>query len=261
MKKIISLFVAIGLATSLFGCGSSPTTPAKEETSKMSVGYQVDPPKDGEEIAKITTNMGVIKMRFFPEEAPKTVENFKGLAKKGYYNGVTFHRIIPDFMIQGGDPEGTGRGGESFWGKPFADEFSDKLFNITGSVSMANAGKNTNGSQFFINNSTVAVDWARFQEIYDSYYFPHKEEFNAQYGGTVDMEKVTDEIKKLYDTYCGNISLDGGLSTNAKGHTVFAQVFEGQDVVDKISKVQTDQQDKPAENVVMEKVEIITYKA
>lgn len=101
-------------------------------------------------IAKIQTNMGVIEIELFPNIAPKTVENFTTHAKNGYYNGVGFHRIIKDFMIQGGDPDGTGMGGESIWGERFNDEFSKELTHEKGALSMANAGPNTNGSQFFI---------------------------------------------------------------------------------------------------------------
>jgi cyclophilin family peptidyl-prolyl cis-trans isomerase len=105
----------------------------------------------GDEVAVMETNHGTIKLKFFPDAAPKAVENFKGLAKKGYYDGVTFHRVIDGFMIQGGDPRGTGTGGESLWGKPFEDEFSPKVrFDRKGLLAMANAGPRTNGSQFFI---------------------------------------------------------------------------------------------------------------
>ena len=100
--------------------------------------------------AIIKTSMGEIEIQLFPTQAPKTVKNFVELAKKGYYNNVTFHRVIPDFMVQTGDPTATGAGGESIYGHPFEDEFSKELFNIKGAVSMANAGPNTNGSQFFI---------------------------------------------------------------------------------------------------------------
>ena len=100
--------------------------------------------------AVIKTNHGDIKVQLFEKEAPMTVENFIRLAKKGYYDNTTFHRVISDFMIQGGDPKGDGTGGESIWGHPFEDEFSNKLFNLRGALSMANSGPNTNGSQFFI---------------------------------------------------------------------------------------------------------------
>lgn len=140
----------------------TPTESVNPETSKASdetlttnttqdmTFSQTALPQKGDKIAVITTNKGVIKIRLFPQFAPKTVENFIGLAEKGYYNGLIFHRVIPDFMIQGGDPTGTGMGGESIWGGTFADEFSDSVHNIHGALSMANAGPGTNGSQFFI---------------------------------------------------------------------------------------------------------------
>ncbi|MDN5415319.1 MAG: peptidylprolyl isomerase, partial [Lactococcus raffinolactis] len=101
-------------------------------------------------VATIHTNLGDLTVKLFDDVAPKTVKNFVELAEKGYYNGVIFHRIIRDFMIQGGDPTGTGMGGESIYGEKFEDEFSENVFNIRGALSMANAGPNTNGSQFFI---------------------------------------------------------------------------------------------------------------
>ncbi|MDH5597433.1 MAG: peptidylprolyl isomerase [Candidatus Peregrinibacteria bacterium] len=107
-------------------------------------------PEQGEQIVVMETSNGTIKIRLFPDFAPKTVENFVGLIEKGYYDGLIFHRVIPDFMVQGGDPTGTGRGGESLWGGKFEDEFSPNLKNVRGALSMANAGPDTNGSQFFI---------------------------------------------------------------------------------------------------------------
>ncbi|MDD5730268.1 MAG: peptidylprolyl isomerase [Candidatus Omnitrophica bacterium] len=106
----------------------------------------------------LETNQGNIEIKLFPEVAPKTVENFLGLVNKGYYNGIIFHRVIKNFMIQGGDPTGTGMGGDSIWGKPFADEVKATVtFDRKGLVAMANAGPNTNGSQFFI--TTVPTPW------------------------------------------------------------------------------------------------------
>ncbi|MCX7612075.1 MAG: peptidylprolyl isomerase [Ignavibacterium sp.] len=109
-------------------------------------------------VAIIQTNMGIIELELFADKTPKTVENFVGLAKKGYYNGVIFHRVIDKFMIQGGDPTGTGRGGESLWGGKFEDEIVPELkHDSEGILSMANAGPNTNGSQFFI--TLVPTPW------------------------------------------------------------------------------------------------------
>lgn len=111
---------------------------------------QLRQPAAGDTVATIKTSMGDIKVVLFPDAAPKAVENFTTHAENGYYDGVIFHRVIPDFMIQGGDPLGKGIGGESIWGKPFKDEFSRDYHNLRGALCMANAGPNTNGSQFFI---------------------------------------------------------------------------------------------------------------
>ena len=177
--------------------------------------------------ATIKTNHGEIVIQLFPEQAPKTVENFVGLAKKGYYDGVIFHRVINDFMIQGGDPTGTGMGGESIWGAPFEDEFSNELFNIRGALSMANAGPATNGSQFFIvQNQNVP----------------------AQMAGQMEAAGYPKEIITAYEI--------GGTPWLDHRHTVFGQVTSGIDVVDEIAAVERDMADKPKEDVVIETVEI-----
>lgn len=109
-------------------------------------------------IVVLETNQGNIEIKLFPEIAPKACENFVGLVKKGYYDGIIFHRVIKNFMIQGGDPTGTGMGGQSLWGGKFEDEFSNKIrFDRKGLLAMANAGPGTNGSQFFI--TTVPTPW------------------------------------------------------------------------------------------------------
>lgn len=139
----------------------------------------------------LETNQGKIVVKLFSTTAPKTVENFLGLVKKGYYNGIIFHRVIKDFMIQGGDPSGTGMGGESLWGKPFEDEVSASVkFDRKGILAMANAGPGTNGSQFFI--TTVPTPWLNMK------------------------------------------------------HTIFGEVVEGYDVVEKIENCQVGASDKPA---------------
>ncbi|APG74769.1 peptidylprolyl isomerase [Lactobacillus delbrueckii] len=177
--------------------------------------------------ATIKTNHGDIVIQLFPEEAPMTVENFVRLAQKGYYDGVTFHRVISDFMIQGGDPEGTGAGGQSIWGHNFEDEFSNELFNLRGALSMANAGPNTNGSQFFIvQNKNMPKRF--IQQLRD-----------AQY---------PEEVVKAYK--------QGGTPWLDHRHTVFGHVTEGMDVVDEIAKVAKDGNDKPLEDVVITTIEI-----
>ncbi|MHC5268271.1 peptidylprolyl isomerase [Enterococcus sp. LJL98] len=178
--------------------------------------------------AIIKTNRGDITIQLFPEHAPRTVENFIGLSKKGYYDGVIFHRVIPDFMIQGGDPTGTGMGGESIFGEKFEDEFSKELFNLRGALSMANAGPNTNGSQFFIvNNENVPANMV------------------SQMTGAGYPEEVVEIYKQ------------GGTPWLDFRHSVFGQVAEGMDVVDEIGGVQRGPQDRPVHDVVIETVEII----
>ena len=118
---------------------------------------QLSAPQKGDTLAVMHTNMGDIKIKLFPEKAPKTVENFVTHSKNGYYNGLKFHRVINDFMIQGGDPRGNGTGGESIWGGSFKDEFDPELHNLRGALSMANSGPNTNGSQFFIVHNSPPI--------------------------------------------------------------------------------------------------------
>lgn len=162
MKKLSLLLFMLSFAL-LTACGQTP----EEEISKvfqdgppetvsnnqttMAEFDQTAMPETGDQIAVLETNKGTIKIRLFPIKVPKTVENFVGLIEKDYYNGIIFHRVIPNFMIQGGDPTGTGTGGESLWGDKFEDEPNEKLSNMPGSIAMANSGPNTNGSQFFIN--------------------------------------------------------------------------------------------------------------
>ena len=108
-------------------------------------------------IAVLVTTAGIIELELYPDVAPLTVENFITHIKNGYYDGIAFHRIIKNFMIQGGDPTESGRGGKSIWGKPFKDEYKGKTFNKVGILAMANSGPHTNGSQFFI--TTANTPW------------------------------------------------------------------------------------------------------
>lgn len=207
MKKIIVILLMV--LTCLPGCGKTQDNTGLNTSnpSSGSVPYQLQPPAKGDTIVTMKTSEGDISIRLFSKEAPKAVENFTGLSKKGYYNGLTFHRIINDFMIQGGDPLGTGRGGASIWQKPFEDEFSPNLYNFRGALSMANSGPNTNGSQFFIVQAKTVND--------------------AAYGRA--PRQFTAAEKDLYSKYGGTPWLDNM-------HTVFGQVYQGIDVVDKIAE-------------------------
>ena len=148
----------------------------------------------------LETNQGAIEIKLMPEVAPKACENFTKLAEKGYYNGLIFHRVIKGFMIQGGDPTGTGRGGESVWGKPFSDETDQKVqFDSPGLLAMANAGPNTNGSQFFI--TTAKAAWLNgkhtiFGKVISGYDVVEKIENTAT--GRNDRPKSEQKIIKAY---------------------------------------------------------------
>ncbi|MBM4760707.1 peptidylprolyl isomerase [Bacillus sp. B15-48] len=179
---------------------------------------------ENESLVEMTTSLGAIKIKLFPEQAPKAVENFITHSERGYYDELNFHRVMNQFMIQGGDPEGTGRGGESVYGEAFEDEFANNLFHFRGALSMANSGPNTNGSQFFIVQNSI------FQGGFEKEY--------------------PDSIVKVYEQVGGTPWLDFK-------HTVFGQVIEGMDVVDKIAAVETDQNNKPLEEVIIEKIEVI----
>ncbi len=179
-------------------------------------------------VATIHTNLGDLTVKLFDDVAPKTVKNFVGLAEKGYYNGVIFHRIIRDFMIQGGDPTGTGMGGESIYGEKFEDEFSENVFNIRGALSMANAGPNTNGSQFFIvQNENLPYDKSALVK-----------------GGWPE------EIAEIY-TAGGTPHLDGR-------HTVFGQLANAEsfETLDRIAKEPTGFQDKPENDVEIISIDV-----
>ncbi|WP_230980809.1 peptidylprolyl isomerase [Rossellomorea arthrocnemi] len=184
---------------------------------------------ENEKLVEMKTSMGTIKIKLFPEQAPKTVENFITHSKDGYYDGLKFHRVIKDFMIQGGDPKGNGTGGESIYGESFEDEFSPELFNLRGALSMANAGPDTNGSQFFI--------------VQKSDIDPKLE----------DQMKSAGFPAEIIDAYMEN----GGTPWLDQKHTVFGQVVEGMDIVDKIANVEVGANDLPKEDVVIESIKVV----
>ena len=260
--RILSGLLAVSMLTVIAGCnkgdsaknsstGSSSSSAAadsgKPKFTKAGsngsrtddeVGFQFAPPEKGEEIAVLHTNMGDIRVRLFEKSAPLAVTNFKALINKGYYNGLIFHRVIKDFMIQGGDPKGNGTGGESIWGEGFEYEFNKNLLHFTGALSMAHSNQpNSNGSQFFIvQGSKITEDALKSQGI-DS--------------------KMSDASKNLYYEHGGTPWLDG--QTNPSGHTVFGQVFDGMDVVNNIAAVQTGANDKPVTDVVITSAELVKY--
>jgi peptidyl-prolyl cis-trans isomerase A (cyclophilin A) len=227
-KKISLAGVSMLAVIALAACGSS-TNSTKTSTSSSATTQSSSAPtaaelnkldlpqldsgvaKD-EDLVEMQTTDGNIQIKLFPKQAPLAVENFITHAKKGYYDNTVFHRVMKDFMIQGGDPKGDGTGGESIWngkdkakdsGNGFKNEISKQLYNINGALSMANAGPDTNGSQFFINQNTDDQSDGLLTDDYP--------------------QKIIDAYKKG-----GNPSLDGG-------YTVFGQVVKGMDVVVKIA--------------------------
>lgn len=302
MKKLLCILLALMVclcAISFAGCGEDKTDETtsttasttavtngslEEQLSAMGInpeitksdkdyGFQLEAPEKGETVAIMHTTMGDISIRLFPEECPNTVKNFIELAKAGKYDGVTFHRIIADFMIQGGDfTNGDGTGGETYNGEVLKDEFCDKLLNLTGSLAMANSGPDTNGSQFFI-NYTQPIDfsqsessWAQIKSQIDEYLGTENFQnminyYNQQYYTSLyNADLATDEVKALYEEHGGNPYLDGAFNIGDRGHTVFGQVYEGLDVVEAISNVETDANNKPVEDVIIESIEITEYK-
>lgn len=193
--------------------GESTPSVEKITLSDESGLPQFNNPSQDSEVAILHTSLGDIKIMLFPEYAPKAVENFLTHAKEGYYDGLSFHRVIDDFMIQGGDPKGDGTGGESIWGEPFEDEFTPQLHNFYGALSMANSGSNTNGSQFFIVEATSCPE-----QMISS-----MEQVSEQDGGVSYPEAVIEKYQEI-----------GGTPWLDYQHTVFGQVFEGMDVVDAI---------------------------
>jgi peptidyl-prolyl cis-trans isomerase B (cyclophilin B) len=243
MKMKILLVIA-AMMLLLAACGTSTSKQANEAGNKSAKTTPKEGDKalndtdfpqlttevaDKEKLVEMQTTMGTIKIKLFPEFAPKAVENFVKHSEDGYYNGLIFHRVINDFMIQGGDPEGNGTGGESIYGKPFEDEFSNRLYNLRGALSMANSGANTNGSQFFIVQAPK-VDSSMISQME-----------KAGYPNT---------IIKAYEKNGGTPWLD-------HRHTVFGQVVEGMDVVDKIAGTPVGAQDKPKEDVIIKKINVL----
>lgn len=238
MKKIaLLLTLAIAMFT-LAACSSS----AKDDTSKKENSNNEaktekktepklvqldDKVEKGQPVATIETTEGTVKIKLFPKEAPKAVENFITHAKDGYYDGLLFHRVIDNFMIQSGDPKGDGTGGESIWKKPFKNEISNNLYHFRGALAMANAGPDTNGSQFYI----VQNKFLTAAEIKN------------------DSIQYTDSVKEAYEKLKGVPSLDGS-------YTVFGQTIEGLDIVDKIAETEVGANDKPEKDIKIKTIKI-----
>ena len=262
-KKYLALALAAVMAFGIAGCGGDTAAETTDTTTATEVDtttiLQAQMPAEGEEIAVITTSEGVVKMRFFPEEAPKAVENFKTLAKDGYYDGITFHRVIEDFMVQGGDPTATGTGGESCWGEDFETEVSEKLHFYRGAVAMANAGPDTNGSQFFIVQQKTVMEDAlnALLEARDN----NDEEIGVTLtdGNYYTLSQLyPDEVLNYYSEQGGSVHLE---YVFGNGYSIFGQVFEGLEAVDAIAAAETDESDKPMKDIIIESITFESYTA
>ena len=243
--------------------------------SANTVGFQLDMPKQGDTVAVVHTSLGDFTMRFFPEQAPKAVTNFINLAKSGKYNNTTFHRVIKDFVVQGGHcgNDENSPNGVSSYGAQFEDEFCDKLFNIRGAVSMANTAKDSNGSQFFINQTSAEAfksngGWTKYENNWSdvktqllNYKDSNLLSAFIQKNGSkcFDVDIVPNEVRRLYEANGGNPHLDGVFNAVDRGNTVFAQVIDGMEIVDKIAAVNVNKDDKPTDNIVIKSVEIKEY--
>lgn len=218
---------------------TSENTTSQEDTYdyESAAEEQMAEPGAGETIAVMhVKNYGDITFKFFKDKAPKAVDNFLEHAKEGYYNGVKFHRVMEDFMIQGGDPKGDGTGGESIWGEGFEEEIDQGLVPYRGALCMASQGTGTStlGSQFFIVQAE-ADDTQANQML--SYGYPQS-------------------LVNCYKKYGGYLSL-------YKSYTVFGQVISGMDVVDKIAKVEktmsaSGELSVPVEDIIIESIEVKT---
>ncbi len=247
-KKLLTIFTFLSISMLLTACesktdstdGTAESSSSAKASSSSSTAEAVDlnslelpqlssEVAENEDLVEMTTSLGTIKIKLFPKIAPLAVENFMTHAKEGYYNGVTFHRVISEFMIQGGDPDGTGAGGESIWKEEFAPEISDQLYHIRGALAMARTGgdvsKKTQGSQFYIVQNDEDVS------------------------SGLSTKKYPEKIINAYKNG-GTPSLDGQYS-------VFGQVIEGLDVVDKIAASATDSNNKPTTDITIESINIL----
>ncbi len=231
--SLLFLFVFVCVVTFSYGCSKS----------SYKLGFQLEKPSAGDQIATMETSMGTMKIRLFPDCAPKAVENFTTLAQQGYYDGLSFHRVIENFCVQGGDPKGNGTGGESIWGKGFKVESCKELVNITGSLAMARSSAiDSNGSQFYFNQGGKEnfAGWNRLNS-------------------SMNQSKLSEEYKSIYEENGGNPSLDGYYNKSGEGYTVFGQIYEGLDVLNAIAKVEVDSNDKPVSDVIINKIIISNY--
>ncbi len=237
MKKILCIVLAVACALSCVGCKKSggADDPSASGGSDLltSSAMQLSGPQPGDTVIVFNTSKGTIKAVLFADYAPQAVENFISLARDGYYNGLAFHRVIEDFLIQSGDPGTTGSGGVSSFGYGFGDEYSELLHNYCGALGMVHDPFGRNQSQFYI----IAQDTVSDDMI-----------------AKMQAAGYSDEVIETYRTAGGAPHLD-------YNYTVFGQVYEGMDVVQKIAAVRTDAQNRPLSEVEIISISVETYSA
>lgn len=241
-RMFLAFFTAAALCALMGGCetaaGPSGTGPAARPAPEGILEAQLSAPAEGALIATVSTSMGDFSLVLFPEQAPMAVENFVGLAQRGYYNGLPFHRVIEGFLIQTGDAGGTGSGGDTIWnGNAYPNEISDGLHHYAGAVAMAHAqgAAAGNRSQFYIvQSASDSVDGALAK--------------------TLQEAGVREDVVAAYRAVGGAPYLDNL-------NTVFGQVYEGMEVVDAIAAVECGENDQPLEPVVVNSITVGTYTA
>ncbi len=221
---------------------------------------QLTAPVKGDLVAIIETSQGTVKVKLLPDVAPKAVENFVEHSLNDYYDGLEFHRVINDFMIQGGDPEGTGAGGESIWNQGFSNEINKNARHFSGALAMANSGMSaTNGSQFYlVDNVPLATELdatlTEYEQNPDGVYVhmhPTIEgEENVYHEGDLKLSDVFPQ--EVIDAYRTN----GGVPYLDFGYTVFGQTYEGLEIIDLISQTETGENDKPVTPVTITDITI-----
>jgi peptidyl-prolyl cis-trans isomerase B (cyclophilin B) len=220
---------------------------------------QLEPLTPGEELAVLHTNKGDITIRFFPTEAPIAVTNFIAHARNGYYDGVLFHRVIPNFMVQGGCPLGRGTGGESVWGGTFGTEMSFNLRHFRGAVAMAHAGPGTIGSQFYIVQN-YELD-SRFAQLFENM----KEHLDDVIGILPDGTQIhlrdwhPVEGLEYFLENGGTPHLDWFWNDRGAPHPVFAHVVDGMDIVDAIANTPQGANNRPNDDMIIERISFIIY--
>lgn len=224
MKSLFCILLACTLA--LAGCGKNAAatgvpTATRSRPAVESAEVQFSQPPASAQLVTLHTSEGDIKVALYPDYAPMACQNFVGLAQSGYYDGTTFHRVQPDFIIQGGDASGTGIGGESIWGRPFYREPSPRLRHYAGALCMAaaNTGPDTLLSQFYI----VA----------------------APAGGLDETALAALTASGMPESAVTTYGQAGGLPYLDYTDTVFGQVYEGMDVVDQMAAAATEENGQP----------------